>query len=362
MEDGQIAFQQRTVTPSGPAGGSGRAGEPGGEPGHGPGPGSRPWRRQPGGQLPAAYLLARSLSQGWGIPVNLMAASRRAIPRAQSRQVSRGYSVSQPAPDASASMRRRASRMNARQPRPLPLEGGGGPPFLGPVQQGRCARGGQHGRERPDVPRRQSRVLLVAAALQDVLHFQAEPGRAAAAGRCAPGQGRGSPRRRRTRPRSGRPLLVHRSWWPWQNTDVPWPTGRSSRSGRPPSACPAAPARSMPASSRSGRPARRHCLACRLHMPAGRRAVVAPRRRCTGSAAGDRASRARPSRRTRPGRGPARPPPVPVRKAQALVAVRPAAAAHRAGRPAEDGVARVEDQVVGPELRAHRGHQLFQQA
>jgi len=20
----------------------------------------------------------------------------------------------------------------------------------------------------------------------------------------------------------GRPLLVHRSWWPWQNTDVPW--------------------------------------------------------------------------------------------------------------------------------------------
>ena len=52
----------------------------------------------------------------------------------------------------------------------------GGPPFLRPVQQGRRARSGQHGRERPDVRRRQPGVLLVAAALQDVLYFQAEPG------------------------------------------------------------------------------------------------------------------------------------------------------------------------------------------
>src|SRR5271165_1111887 len=52
----------------------------------------------------------------------------------------------------------------------------GGPPFLALVQQGRYARGGQHGRERPHVLRRQPGVLLVAAALQDVLHFQAEPG------------------------------------------------------------------------------------------------------------------------------------------------------------------------------------------
>ncbi len=56
------------------------------------------------------------------------------------------------------------------------------------------------------------------------------------------------------------------------------------------------------------------------------------------------------------------PPPLPVRGAQALPALRPVAAAHRARRPSEDRVPRVEDQVRGPELRAHRGHELFQQA
>src|SRR6266704_4248027 len=38
------------------------------------------------------------------------------------------------------------------------------------------------------------------------------------------------------------------------------------------------------------------------------------------------------------------------------------AAGHRARRPAEYGVSRVEGKDPGPELRAHRCHQLLQQA
>ena len=51
-----------------------------------------------------------------------------------------------------------------------------------------------------------------------------------------------------------------------------------------------------------------------------------------------------------------------VAPAQVPDAGRPFAAGHRARRPAEHRVSRVEGQHPGPELRAHRGHQLFQQA
>jgi hypothetical protein len=187
-----------------------------------------------------------SFSQGWGIPVNLMAASPRAVARTRSRQVSRGYSVSQPAPDASASTRRRVE--DERAPAvPASPRRTGGPPFLGPVQQGRYARGGQHGRERPHVLRRQPGVLLVAAALQDVLHFQAEPGGQPLQVDVLLARAGGSPGSRRTRPRRGdRSLSTVRGGHDRTRT-CPGPTGRSSRSGRPPPACPPAPARSMPA-------------------------------------------------------------------------------------------------------------------
>jgi hypothetical protein len=49
-------------------------------------------------------------------------------------------------------------------------------------------------------------------------------------------------------------------------------------------------------------------------------------------------------------------------QAQAAFAPWAVAAGHRAGGPAEHRVARVEDQVIGAELRAHRGHEFLQQA
>jgi len=49
-------------------------------------------------------------------------------------------------------------------------------------------------------------------------------------------------------------------------------------------------------------------------------------------------------------------------QAQALAMGRTAAAIHHAGRTAEHRVSGVEGQHVSPELQAHRGHQLSQQA
>ena len=51
-----------------------------------------------------------------------------------------------------------------------------------------------------------------------------------------------------------------------------------------------------------------------------------------------------------------------VAPAQVPDAGGPFAAGHRARRPAEYRVSRVEGKDPGPELRAHRSHQLFQQA
>ena len=276
--------------------------------------------------------------------------------------MSRGYSVSQPAPNASASTRRRASRMNGRQPRPFPRRVEGGPPFFGLFQQGGRARGGQDRHERVDFPGRQFRVLLVAAALQDVLHLQPEPGgqppqvdvllagpRVLAGGRelidigtpvvLPPDVVAVAEHRRATGPQgavadpAGRRRPVRRQR---RGRRLPARQVRASRAiplAKVPLAHPAAH-RPVIAAGDDARIQRKVAVPARF----GRRGELRE-----GDLAGS-------------------PPPLPVRGAQALPAVRAVAAAHRARRPAEDRVPRVEDQVPGPELRAHRGHELFQQA
>ena len=177
LQDGQVALQQRAGH-AGQARQAARAGRRArrrtGSP---PGPGSRPcWRDSPVASCQRVYLLASSRSQGWGIPAKLMVASGWSMPRLRSRQMSRGYSVSQPAPKASASTA--AARVEDERAPAVPLSRRvrARPPVFGLLQQGGRARGGQDRDERVTLPGRQSRVLLIAAALQHVLHLQPEPG------------------------------------------------------------------------------------------------------------------------------------------------------------------------------------------
>jgi len=52
-----------------------------------------------------AHRLARDFSQGWVICPKRIVAAGRPVPSFRSRQVSRGYSMSQPCPNASVSIR-----------------------------------------------------------------------------------------------------------------------------------------------------------------------------------------------------------------------------------------------------------------
>ena len=60
--------------------------------------------------------LARSLSHGWVIFPKSRMVPRSVMPRFRGRHRSRGYSRSQPLPNASCSTRRYASRAKARSP------------------------------------------------------------------------------------------------------------------------------------------------------------------------------------------------------------------------------------------------------
>ena len=362
LQDGQVAFQQR----AGHAGQAGRrlgqAGEPGGEPGHGPGPGSGRASRQPSGQLPADIPLGQFPQPGLGDRREAdgglgLAGAQVAEPPDVPRVLGVPACAERERLDAAARVE------DERTPAaPVSRRAEGGPPFLGLLQQGGRTRAGQDRNERVNFPGRQFRVLFVAAALQDVLHLQPEPGGqrpqvdVLLAGSRVLAGGRelidiGTPV---VLPAGVVAVTEHRRAADPQRA-VADPAGRQRPAWRQRrSLC--LPARQVRA-SRAIPPAE----VPRAH-PAAHRSVIAP-----GDDARIQWQVAVPAGLGRRGEfregDPARPPPpLPVRGAQAPPAVRAVTAAHRARRPAEDRVPRVEDQVPGPELRAHRGHELFQQA
>ena len=362
LQDGQVAFQQRAGHAVQPGGRVGQGGEPGGEPGHGPGSGPGRGDGQAGGQLPAGVSLGQLPQPGLGDPreadgglglVDAQVAEPPDVPRVL------GVPAGAERERLDAAARVEDERAPAA---PLPRRMEGGPPFLGLFQQGRRARAGQDRDERVDLPGRQFRVLLVAAALQDVLHLQPEPG--------------GQPPQVDVLLAGARVLAGGRELID-TGTAVVLPAGvvavaEHRRAAGPQGAVadPAGPQRPVRRQRRS------LCLpALRVRasraIPAAEVPVAhsAAHRPVVAAVDDARVQRqvavpAGLGRRgeLREGDPAGSPPPLPVRGAQALPAVRPGAAAHRARRPAEDRVPRVEDQVRGPELRAHRGHELFQQA
>jgi hypothetical protein len=308
------------------------------------------------------YRLASSRSQSWGDP--LEADGGLGLVDAQVAQppdVPGVFSVPAGAErerlDAAA--RIEDERAPAASP-PRRIEGN--PPFFGLFQQGRRARAAQDRDERVEISGRQFRVPLVAAALKDVLHLQAEPGgqpsqvdvllagpRVLAGGRELIDTGPAV-----VLPAGVVAIAEHRRAASPQGA-VADPAGsqrpvrRQRRSLRLPAflvrASRAIPAAEVPAAHSAAH----HPVVAAVDDAGVQRQVAVP--------AG--LSRRGELREGRPARSP---PPLPVRGAQAMPALWPAAAAHRARRPSEDRVPRVEDQVRGPELRAHRGHELFQQA
>ena len=176
LQDGQVAFQQRAGHAVQAGGRLGQGGEPGGESGHGPGSGSGRAGRQPGGQLPADVSLGqfpqpelgdpREADGGLGL-VDAQVAEPPDVPRVL------GVPAGAERERLDAAARVEDERAPAA---PVSRRAEGGPPFFGLFQQGGRARVGQDRHERVDFPRRQFRVPLVAAALQDVLHLQPEPG------------------------------------------------------------------------------------------------------------------------------------------------------------------------------------------
>ena len=218
----------------------------------------------------------------------------------------------------------------------------GGPPFLGLFQQGGRARGGQDRHERVDFPRRQFRVPLVAAALQDVLHLQPEPG--------------GQPPQVDVLLAGSRVLAGGRELIDI-GTSVVLPAGvvavaehRRSLRSTGAVADPAGPRASGPSGASGGA-----CGACqKFRVRASRAKPAAKSADCTSPGPRPVIAAVDDARVQRQvavpagygGRGEPRegdpagsPPPLPVRGAQALPAVRPVASVHRARLPAETGSA-----------------------
>ena len=247
VQDGQVAFQQRAGH-AGQAGGRlGQAGEPGGEPGYGPGPGSGRAGRQPGGQLPADVPLGqfpqpglgdrRKADGGLGL-VDAQVAEPPDVPRV----------LGVPARAERERLDAAARVEDERAPAaPVSRRAEGGPPFLGLFQQGGRARAGQDRDERVNFPGRQLRVLLVAAALQDVLHLQPEPGGQRRRSMCS-WPGPGFSQEAVNSSISGRPLPSSGCRGRSRTPTCPGSTRSSSRSGRPAAARLAAAAEPVPAS------------------------------------------------------------------------------------------------------------------
>ena len=176
LQDGQVAFQQRAGHAGQPGGRAGQGGEPGGEPGHGPDPVPGHADGQAGGQLPADVSLGQfpqpvlrdsgEAEGGFGL-VDTQVAEPPGVPRVL------GVPAGAERERLDAAARVEDERAPAAA---LPRWVERNPPFFGLFQQGRRARAGQDDGERVEFPGRQFHGLLVAAALQDVLHFQPEPG------------------------------------------------------------------------------------------------------------------------------------------------------------------------------------------
>ena len=210
------------------------------------------------------YLLASSLSQGWGIReadgglglVDAQVAEPPDVPRVLGVQ-----------PARTRAPRCGGARRDQRAPA-APLPAGRG--------RSTVLRASPAGRMRPRRPGLRRAGGLPGAAVSRPAHRRGTAGRtaspagarrAAAAGRCAPGRDPGFRRRPRTRryrdarcPSTGcrghsRTPTCHGS------------TRSSSRSGRPAAGRPAAAARHLRQSSRAGRPARCHWRRCRWHIP-----------------------------------------------------------------------------------------------
>ena len=303
---------------------------------------------QAGGQLPAGVSLGQLPQPGLGDPreaegglglVDAQVAQPPDVPRVL------GVPAGAERERLDAAARIEDERAPAASP-PRRIEGD--PPFFGLFQQGRRARAGQDRDERVESPGRQFRVPLVAAALKDVLHLQAEPG--------------GQPSQVDVLLAGPRVLAGGRELIDI-GPAVVLPAGvvaiAEHRRAASPQGAVADPAGSQ-------RPVRRQRRSLRL--PAFRvrasRAIPAAEVPVAHSAAHHpvvaAVDDARVQRQVavpagfsrrgelREGHPAGSPPPLPVRGAQAMPAVRPVAAAHRARRPAEDRVPRVEDQVLEP--------------
>ena len=309
------------------------------------------------------HRLARLASHGWLTGAKSIVAVLPAWrPRLRSRHLSRGYSTSQPLPKASCSMRARASRTNWRRRRPWCRAARTRPILLpsGPAASWLPSRPGPAGSAEPWQGAAAPGVRLRGTAART--GSPAAAGREGSAHRSAPARDRDRRARRRTRrplPAGPPPAFVMS---PAERRGPYRPplavrdqAGARRRcrgrvvQGQPPGADVGAPGAGPSLVVHAAQPAPGLTVVAAVHLAGRRRQVAGPLR------AGGRRE---PGQVRLAGLKPA----LAVPPAHVPVPGGPLAAGHRARRPAEHRVSRVEGQHPGTELRPGAGDQLLQQA